>query len=357
MIVIYVFIVLLFLIPYLLPQAMPKRAMTGYSVVCFFIASYIAYDIYKIPAHQRWGGLGGALSQGIIYLVGLGVLLGILVRIIGYIFSYKKLHRKYYQYLLIITPFLFCAYNYVPDLYRDWKRRVPNEQCSYDTANLSIGKKLLDVPTLSIIAAALDDGNRPIKKMAMLHFLSNESLRIYCTKTNNGKSRLPVNAISVHFNHVGRERHHNERFKALCKRSGYFFCEKEDYFGTVPYVEDLALYFVGHYNADKMYGGAGETLIKELEAGANGDNNSKYSFIKINNLHDYNGKVVLFRCRDSSADLFCQTNIAFSTDVRLIAGYVVSHENTGKDLLKLYKDSLEFLNSMEVKEADNGRAH
>lgn len=347
----------LFLVPYLIPQILPKKILAVYAVICFLIASYLTYDVYRIPAHERWDGLGGALVQGFTYLIGFGILLGILVRAAGYAFAHKNLHRKYYWCLLIITPLLFCAYNYAPDFYRDWKRRPPSEQCAHSVANLNLGKTLIEIPTLSIISAALDDGNQPINKMDILHFLSNESLRKYCAKTDNGISRLAVNAISINFSRIETEKYHNKNFKAFCANHDYFFCKKERYFGVVPYVEDLALYYEGHYNANKMYGGMGDTLIKELKLGKSDQDYSKFNFIKIDELHDYNGNILNFRCRSAGDNLFCETNFSLSEDVRLIAGYVVSHENTENDIRKLYQDSFEFLNSLKANEVSDGSPH
>ncbi len=347
----------LFFVPYLLPQILPKKILAVYVAICFLIASYLYYDVHRIPAHERWDGLGGALAQGFTYLIGFGIFLGILVRSAGYLFAHKNIHNKYYFYLLIITPLLFFACNYVPDSYREWKRRAPNEKCIYGVANLDLGRTHIDTPTLSIISAALDDGNQPINKTAMLHFISNESLRTYCTKTKNGTSRLAVNAMSINLSRIEAEKHHSKKFKDFCVHQNYFFCKKERYFGVVPYVEDLSLYYEGHYNANKMYGGAGDTLIKELNLGKSNQSYSKSNFINIDSLRDYNGDVVNFRCRNAGDNLFCQTNISFSEDVRLIVGYVVSHGNVEGDLRKLHQDSFEFLDSMKVNEGINGSPH
>lgn len=327
-----------------------------YLVVCGSIAAYLTYDVLKLDPHERFDGPGGAFGLIIANLLAYGAGLGILVRVTDFFFTYKKIQKKFYWALLLLAPVLLAGIITAPSYYQKWQRRSPAEGCAYDAVNLLVGQTLMRVPTFSIISAALDDGNQPIKKMDMLHFISNESLRKLCAMSRNGKTEISVNSITINFSRVDVDKYY-DRFKMLCEKDDYFFCKKERYFGVVPYIENLSLYYAEHYNADRMFGGTGDSLIKELNAGISNDRYFNYTFIKIDNTRDYNGGAVFFRCREARPNLFCQTNVTFSADARLTAGYVVSHENTEADLHKLYKDSFEFLDKIKINGGNNGRPH
>ncbi len=331
-----------------------RKTFIVYLFIAGGIAAYLTYDTLKLDPAERFDGPGGGFGLIIAYALAYGAGLGIFVRLLGFLFAYRKIQRKFYWALLILAPILLIGMLSIPSYYKKWERRPPTAQCDYDNANLSIGKTLINVPTFSIISTALDDGNQFTDRTDNLYFFSNESFRKYCAKTDNGKSRLPVNAVSVNFSRIETEKIHNGRFQNLCQKEDYFFCKEGRYFGVVPYVESLNMYYTGHYNADKMYGSTGETLIAELNANVSDEDYFKYNFIKMDDLRGNDGSAVTFRCRNARKNLFCQTNVAFSEDVRVIAGYVVSHESTESDIRKLYKDSLEFIDNIKVNEVSHG---
>lgn len=336
---VYVTFSLLFLVPYLLPQFLPtKKLFIIYLIICFFITALFAYDIYSVAAEKRWDSPGGIFGLIIVYLLGLGAALGILVRIAGFIFSHWQVRKAYYWALLLLAPFLLAGIIYGPD---KWKNREPSTKCSYELAHIQMGETNFKIPTFSIFTVGLGDGNEPIKKMKKLHFSFNSGLREFCSISNNGNDPVTATSIHANFSSLEREKHHNERFKTLCQKENFFFCDEKKHFGQVPYMEDLDIYHEGHYNANRMLGGAGETLIKELDIKPKSE---KHSYLTIN---DVNGKPLPFRCRDSNERLFCQSNTEISLNVRLVVGYVVSKENTKKDIQTLYRQTLSFLDEIK----------
>ena len=105
-----------------------------------------------------------------------------------------------------------------------------------------------------------------------------------------------------------------------------YICKKERYFGVVPYVEDLALYYEGHYNANKMYGGTGDTLIKELKLG-------KPIEITACSLYGYqgelfeNGRLIVENAKTNLPCLTSLTSDKFVKTTHLTTGTIVNMED------------------------------
>jgi hypothetical protein len=182
------------LIPFLLIQMLQGKKSLTLAAVLITTSYYYCMQSLRY-ADSPAAGLADAFV-GIFYL---GLASGWVTKVTIVILKTKKLLKIKELTATLIGTLLIPITIYAPTLLHQWKQREPSSRCAYDTAHFNIDNLKLQIPTISNVSASNGNGIL-VDDDDYIAFIGNADLRHFCSISDNGKTSIDVNMVSISFN-------------------------------------------------------------------------------------------------------------------------------------------------------------